>query len=483
MGAPPPPLGRPDPDPAVRGGAVPRIIRGDQGTERAVWDRWWEDNERWQWGSFSAQLEIMTQLSPESDYSASFAEYAEIRGGRYFGDERSYVAGDHKYDPDKEIPGFTAWVEKYPGHPGQDDASYRLGRCFGIRGDLLRSLHWFRRAQEVPDGDMRSDARCWEALLLDALLSEDDLRVLVGRGDKQAEFSLRFRRLRRGDPTVTGLRGARDLARLIRAIDRAQGEEARAAALYNLGRLQYRNHSLYESSVWGEDRQWSLHDEGILWTWGHNGAPQAYRAARATIDNHLQARRTFLRLVEECPGSELVPKARYSAATALGHSASGHFEDRTAGCPQELRLTLGAEYLSIARDYPESTLADDALYFSGMFSGDPAVFEEILHRYPNGDMAEEAVGQRERALERRPLTIAELQKRVERVGKEPADSTAWEVQRAFADLEEHLTFCVLKLNWLRGEERKRAIGEFVSWFHAVKASLAFDSSIGAYVIR
>jgi hypothetical protein len=476
---------------AIVDGAYRRIL-GDRGTAPKLWSGFVRE-EFGSCGHLAPTLEALTQLYPESPFADSFAEYAAIRGGEYFGDPQTFTVGDFKYDPEKEIPGFVDWLQKYPGHPGQDDACYRIARCETIRGDMTRALSWFRRAQEVPDGDMERDARCWELLLLDALLPMEELRVVAASGDREALYSLGVRLFRR-DETEEAERclaeslagGDWDLESAVRSQLEAVREVARlirAGDLYALGRRQYHDKGLYSNHLFPYGRTWHLGREGILYTWGHDGAPAAFREEYRLASNRLKARRTFLALAERRPGPELEAKARFSATTALGHTQGGHFEQRTVTCPERVRIRLAEEYRAIARDFPESSLADDALVFSGLYSGDPEVFLEVGTRYPNGDMAERAEREYERARARKPLTVSELGQRIERILAYERGGPDWRTSGLLDDLERHLPLCVLHIRWLRDEARKRAIRALADWFEVARARLDFDPTVGAYVVR
>jgi hypothetical protein len=479
-----------DPE-AVVDSAYRRIL-GDRGTDPKLW-RGFVREEFGSRGALAPKLEALTKLYPESPFADSFAEYAAIRGGVYFGDPQTFTVGDFKYDPEKEIPGFADWLQKYPGHPGQDDACYRIARCETIRGDMTRALYWFRRAQQVPDGDMERDARCWELLLLDALLPMDELRAAAASGDREAVYSLGVRLFRR-DATEEAARclaealagGFWDIEPEVRAQLEAVREVARlirAGDLYALGRRQYHDRELYSNRLFPYGRTWHLGREGILATWGHDGAPEAFREEYRLASNRLQARRTFLALAKRRPGPELEAKARFSATTALGHTQGGHFEQRTVTCPEAVRIRLAEEYRAIARDFPESNLADDALVFSGLYSGDPEVFREVGSRYPNGDMAERAERDYERARARKPLSVEQLGERIDRLVRVERDGPDGRTYGILGELERHLAFCVMRIRWLRGAERKRAIRELADWFEGSRGRLVFDPTVGAYVVR
>jgi tetratricopeptide (TPR) repeat protein len=474
-----------------------RKIRGEEGADPEIWS------------SFpDFEFERLTLLFPESPTGRSFSEYAEIRGGTYFGYRWLYAVGDFKYDPEREIPGFLAWVERYPGHPGLDDACYRLARCYGIRGDLAEALRWFKRAQIAPDGDMRWNARWWSVLLLDAVMSEEELKGYVYReGDAEAAYSLGLRRFREGDfagaeswmewavhglpseraesvgEQITAVRALADLAR---RVEEALGEEALAKAMYALGRRQYHDAHLYESVLWGDRPKWNrrsiLLTSGILTLWGHDGTPETYRRAFRAFTSKLQARRTFLGLAETCPTSSIVADARFSAATALAHTASGHPAEKAVACPAAVKRQVAREYRQLARDFPDSRLADDALYHAGLLSGQREAYEEILRLHPDGDFRAKAAARLEKPVLPAP-TLADVPRLIDDLAEGPRWRDHVRADRAARDLERILGVCVHRIPDESGAERRRAIDELREWFRAAGPRLEFDRDAGGYVLR
>jgi hypothetical protein len=49
---------------------------------------------------------------------------------------------------------LPAWLARYPGHPGSDDAAWRLANAMLRAGDAPAAVRWASRGAAMPDGDM-----------------------------------------------------------------------------------------------------------------------------------------------------------------------------------------------------------------------------------------------------------------------------------------------------------------------------------------
>jgi len=101
--------------------------------------------------------------------------------------ERRRVAGWHpyrdfgnrQYAPGREIAGWLDYLQSYYTHQGADDAAYRLGRSYEIKGQYSEALRWLHAALSLGDGEMGPHARTRIAWILDALLDEAGVRALA----------------------------------------------------------------------------------------------------------------------------------------------------------------------------------------------------------------------------------------------------------------------------------------------------------------
>ncbi|MBW4699957.1 MAG: hypothetical protein KME03_19065 [Aphanocapsa lilacina HA4352-LM1] len=167
-------------------------------------------------GDFSAGLlnEIypglaFAEIFPKSRFTRACREYARIRGGTYYG---GYRAGFwHRYDPVPKIlppaveeARWRAWLQAYPGHPGEDDASYWLGRTLQWQGKHTAALVLFADRLRVPggDGDMRGNFGLQFLRMLDVGTTEHNLQHFLKRNYPLAPFvqyALAVRHARRHD--------------------------------------------------------------------------------------------------------------------------------------------------------------------------------------------------------------------------------------------------------------------------------------------
>ncbi|MBC7326415.1 MAG: hypothetical protein H5T99_14065, partial [Moorella sp. (in: Bacteria)] len=71
--------------------------------------------------------------------------------------------------------------------------------------------------------------------------------------------------------------------------------------------------------------------------------------------------------------------------------------------PSEVRQKIISTYRQFVNEYPESSLADDALLVLGAYTGDAGYLEKIIREYPQGDMVEKAQKLQEEVLKKREL--------------------------------------------------------------------------------
>lgn len=156
-------------------------------------------------------LREVRERHPNSFLARGMAAYEEVRGAPYLeidrrrpADDWPYRYGDGQYDPQREIPGWERYLKTYSSHPGADDAAYRLGRCYEIKGDYPAALNALYRATLLPDGDCHDDAAGRIVYLLDAVMTREQLASLAA--DKLephlvplVEYSMAVKTLRRDD--------------------------------------------------------------------------------------------------------------------------------------------------------------------------------------------------------------------------------------------------------------------------------------------
>ncbi|MFQ3612907.1 MAG: hypothetical protein SNJ68_04210 [Cyanobacteriota bacterium] len=131
---------------------------------------------------------VLLQLAeafPNSRFTQACQEYAQIRGGSYFGhffyDFETGEPIPRPFLPPEEEARWRTWLATYPNHPGADDAFYWLARTLewqGKPGEALAHLaDWF--VGPFGDGDMRYTLRSRFLFLLDTGTSRGDLEAFL----------------------------------------------------------------------------------------------------------------------------------------------------------------------------------------------------------------------------------------------------------------------------------------------------------------
>lgn len=335
------------------------------------------------------------------------------------------------------------------------DAADASGRARDIRQAALAYLV----AAALPDGDMRRDALGRLVFLLDAVASEDELGALASlagsdepeTGPKSsaierlagpragaylacaARYALAVRLLRGGEydeaagqlAAVTRVVGEVPLpwdgwdplgfrrsdtedalsrqsvaARLL-AEGQAEGQAdpgRMAQRRYEEAAAIYREPLLFYLPLWHGERAAYL-------AFGHVfDAADAGLWDASALRRYVQAHNTYVRALElferllgSDPPEPWKEKAFFSRAMTLRHLVEYGFEVRYWRDPSALKAEAVRSFEAFAREYPDSPLADDALLMVGVYGEDGGALEELLRRYPDGDMrplAERLLGAR-----------------------------------------------------------------------------------------
>jgi tetratricopeptide (TPR) repeat protein len=112
---------------------------------------------------------------------------------------------------------LTAWLDRYPGHPGSDNMAIRIGRLRLLAEDPYRAAQWFARALALPDQDEAWFATGPLLTLCQAVLRPEQLLALANEGGREAPSRTLFlyehaRRLATGVSFAAGCRAVDDLA-------------------------------------------------------------------------------------------------------------------------------------------------------------------------------------------------------------------------------------------------------------------------------
>ncbi|MFO7172093.1 MAG: hypothetical protein DIU70_003860 [Bacillota bacterium] len=418
-------------DPAVRQQILYEM--GDFPALMAALDRdgAFPENSFWRYWDW---IKEMVQQYPDSFLARGIRAYEAVRGAPYFDLDRwsgspelwgRWEYGDRYYDPDREIPGWLEFLQSYRNHPAADDAAYRLGRSYEIRGQWAEALRWLYTAATLPDGDMAYHARGRIAWLLDARLDEPELQRLaadppVAELKPLIEYTLAVRALRAGrygeavarldevlaryegaaplpvtpytgsylwwDGLWAGIRQQRQQAARLQELAQRDDPESR----YALAAAMYHDEYLFYNYLWSYGRQ-----EYLGYYRGHFGGhglaalqgdmDPAYRRWVEESNNYIQAARAFARLADA--PADIAARALYSrglALTRLLHYGSDVFLWQM---PDAIVREAVAAFAAVVEKFPRHELAADALLSLGYLRRDPAYFERILREYPHSDAA------------------------------------------------------------------------------------------------
>lgn len=390
---------------------------------------------------------FLAEMNPDSPLAQGIQTYQEIRGTSYFfgEDDGRWIAyeagGKDLAQPQQAVPAWLAFLEAYPLHPAADDAAYRLARCYQELGELEEALYWFDQARKRGDRDMDYDAAGQILYTLDVLLGAHAHRQLAVdrlpgwmkpmlqyaqavqtlRAGKYQEASTALRQLtetyqghemtlpeaREGEPTdglgfesfdnplhryypfwehVQKQREWADrLAALEQQIHTHSGAE-KARLQYEQAALIYRTPLLYYNHLWRGERQ------AFFW-FGHIKAAEYDEAFSAYLHrfNHLlRAKELFGRINLGEADPETGAKTLFTLA--LLHSKLSDYgeEIRYVATKAQLARQVEGYAQQLVQRYPDSVLADDVLLLRYHYSRDKEVLQELLTRYPDGDVTPKA---------------------------------------------------------------------------------------------
>lgn len=380
------------------------------------------------------------QKYPQSFLGRGIKAYEAVRGRPYFEIDRPKESfeviwvppyGDEEYDPEREIPAWEGFLTEFSRHPAADDAAYRLARCYEIEERFTDAVNTMRQARFSPDGDMRyaSDGRL--VYILDVRMSYDQLKALSLEKltpplDGFVSYSLAVKEIRRDD-------FQRAAARLEEFLEMGEGpasgrytlpfdypgnseqydfrkfvekqlaevkglaglqtqweKSKEPADLYNLAASIYHNQMLCYNHLWAGQRQ-DYNWLGYINATGHGHAPAEMTAFVREMINYNHSL-PYFRQVYQNPSSppELKARALYSTGLCcIGLDEWG--DDASFGFSlPEIREKIISTYQQFVREYPGSSMADDALLALGAYTGDAAYLQRVLEEYPGGDTIEKA---------------------------------------------------------------------------------------------
>lgn len=325
----------------------------------------------------AARYDEVIDLYPDSPY-APLARYSLTAGHPYF-QPPAFLEVD---DPEREVEEWPRFLREHPGHPGSDDAAYRMGRALENLSRYREAVIWLMRSARLPDGEFRWKGPLRAIYVMDARASLSELEALDADGVSEdlrevAALTLAVRSLRRDD-----LSRARDgfadfLARFPRSAhrekvrerlvdleetllplrDRVEAGENADEALYETGRYFYhRLLSLYNPAWEGNRVNYFSYEVNCL------GRSHAFRDPEyfESHNNYLRAAGSFDRLWKEFRDSPRRAAALYSSGTAhLKAVTLNRFSVFRRTREQLLNESI-ARYERLVREHADDPLAEDA---------------------------------------------------------------------------------------------------------------------------
>jgi hypothetical protein len=397
-------------------------------------------------------LKEVTNKYPGSYLARGIAAYEKVRGQSYFLNERgknkedpySWIMemqyGDSQYDPGREIPGWVKFLEEFPRHPAADDAAYRLARCYEITGQYANALNALEKALNSPDGDIRYHVAGRMVYVPDVRMTEAQLEeIAAGKIDAEmqllVDYTLAVKALRQDDYA----RAAALLEEYVNRLDalpadgeispfvqlgsffdeqygfkdevKKQLEQVRVLAglqdkwqkskkpedLYALAAAIYSNQMTYYNHLWAGNRQYFNWQGYISWQgYIYSGSDKAiYPAELASFAremiNYNHSAEMFKKVYDsQAASSDLKAKALFSQGLSFfgiydwGDDANAAFERKA------LKKQVIDTFDRFVEEFPDNSMADDALLALASASGDKSYLDKIFEDYPRGDALERA---------------------------------------------------------------------------------------------
>jgi tetratricopeptide (TPR) repeat protein len=410
-----------------------------------------QENQVFMVGGLNWQfLKAASQKYPQSYLARGIKAYEAVRGIPYFeidriNEKQSPAAGeppywdgqyppygDEQYQPDREIPGWEKFLAEFPRHPASDDAAYRLARCYEIKGRFADAVKTIQKARFSTDGDIRYAAAGRMVYILDVRMTYEQLKELsLEKLDPALQafinYSLAVREIRREDyPRAASqleefLKQEENLATdkhilpfdnflgneqydfhgavkkqldEVNKLDnlKSQWEKSKTTIdLYNLAAAIFHNQMLYYNHLWAGQRQYYNWLEYITYQMGRGHAPVEMAAFIREMINYNHSLPYFQQVyLDPSSSPELKAKALYS--TGLCYTGLHDWGEDAAFAFNSLdtRKKIISTYQQFVEEYPDSSMADDALLALGSYTGNTGYLQKIIKEYPDGDMLEKA---------------------------------------------------------------------------------------------
>lgn len=121
---------------------------------------------------------------PQSRFAQSCQEYENLTGRSYFEDRRPNPEILRKIEqkpPQEKVNDWQDWLDRYPDHPGADDAAEHLAQSYTALGDPIEATrYWFRLTIRPPTNrDTQGEGFRQMRQMLDLGLSIDQIQTLL----------------------------------------------------------------------------------------------------------------------------------------------------------------------------------------------------------------------------------------------------------------------------------------------------------------
>ncbi|MEG4319452.1 MULTISPECIES: tetratricopeptide repeat protein [unclassified Microcoleus] len=388
---------------------------------------------------------------PNSLFTRGCKEYVKFSGGTYFaGNQDPKIVFRQPFNPQKEINRWKDFVKKYPGHPGSNDALYRLARAYEVQGDYENAIVYYYESSEAPDGLLISEAKERILLIIDLLMSSELLakfltnhpnHPLTGyiKYSKAVHLIREYKYSPAESELEDFLKNYQDGKYPLQAgffneetyvgsffLTKVKEQLDQIKKLAEIRNQQPSDKNLYaEAKLWIDEHQI---DDGFtaynyLWKRGlstthYNLVPPkwegniTYNAKTVTADfinktNHnyksqisyLRSIELFEQLIKQYPKSELIEKAKYSIALNYyylwGREYPTFSENTTSWEDQAVK-----SFEEFVTEFPKSSMVDDALYTIAYISirnesndsqkAAEEALKKLLKDYPNSKIKKQA---------------------------------------------------------------------------------------------
>jgi hypothetical protein len=121
---------------------------------------------------------------PQSKFIKGCREYGDLVGASYFDREPrslTILQRNTKKTLSQQAQDWQKWLQRYPDHPGADDATYRLARILQAQNDIMGAMHLYTKLMMQPmgDGDALYMGYPHVRSLLDVGLTTDQIEALI----------------------------------------------------------------------------------------------------------------------------------------------------------------------------------------------------------------------------------------------------------------------------------------------------------------